>query len=180
MSLLLPLLFACKGPDTVPAWAWDPIWLEPLDGGAHGFQTWQLYGERWADGYDDKHYVCAVVVELYGAPVTCDAEPECTTAWDFGQGTVLETDCADPSIADDPLFTSVTRVGLGAPVSGDEIPWPGLTSVGWVDYGGGWEVHGTAWPEALDLGRSVTSGEWDGVEPFQFVPEQAFPWPPAR
>lgn len=175
---LSALLLACSTPTPTPAWAWDPIWLEPVGADAHGFQTWLFYGPEWAEDQDDRHYVCAVVVELDGTPTDCDAEDACGVAWTVAP-TVLESDCADPTIAEQPLLVSVTRLALGGPVVAEDLPWPGLTSTGWVDYGGGWEVHGRAWPEALDLGRSVSSGTWDGVEPFSFVPDQAFPWPPA-
>ena len=44
--LTLVLLAGCQ-PDTSPAWAIDPIWLEANDTGIHGFQTWQIYQDRW-------------------------------------------------------------------------------------------------------------------------------------
>jgi hypothetical protein len=143
---MLALLLACGAPDLTPAWAYDPIWLEPAGGAdAHAFQTWQLYGPEWADDPDEKHYVCAIVVEHAGVAVPCDAEEGCEHAWTM-TGAVLETDCADPSITEDPLFVSLGRLALGGPATGEDVPWPGATSVAYADYGNGWEVHGDAYP----------------------------------
>lgn len=168
------LLAACT-PDTTPTWAFDPIWLEPaLADAVYGFQTWELYGPKWIENTKPNTYACAVVTELEGAPIPCDADPGCTVAWEVTTA-VVETDCPDPAIADGPLFLSLLRVGIGGPDGSPEAPWPGKTQVGWADYGNGWEVHGYAYPEALDLGGTVESGEWDGIQPFLMVPTQSFP-----
>lgn len=171
---MIVLLAACA-PDLTPAWAWDPIWLEPSEAGVHGFQTWQLYGPKWAEDPDEKFYACAVVVELDGAATACDAEEGCEHAWDV-TGALLETDCPDPALADDPLFVSLARLALGGPATGEDVPFPGATSVGWADYGNGWEVHGDAYPAALEHGGTEATA-WDGVAPFQLVPAAAFPAP---
>jgi hypothetical protein len=170
---LLIALAACT-PDLTPAWAFDPIWIEPMTGDAvHGFQTWEIYGPKWPSSYSDRHYVCSVVVEIEGAPIPCDAEEGCTWAWDI-TAALVESDCADAELAEDGLFVSLDRLALGGPSTSEDAPWPQHTSVGWADYGNGWEVHGSAYPEALDLGAQVESGEWDGVQPFLLVPESAF------
>jgi hypothetical protein len=164
-------LLACA-PDLTPSWAWDPIWIEPDGEGIHGFQTWQVYGPRWADRPKDRFYTCAVVVELAGQPVECDAAPGCGAAWDL-ELAPLETDCAG-ALAEDPLFLSLRRLAVGGPVADDEAAWPGLTSAGFADYGGGWIPHGQAYAEALDYGGAGQLG-WDGQSPFLFVPEGAVP-----
>jgi hypothetical protein len=168
------LLAGCR-PDLTPTYAYDPIWLEPAEeGGIHGFQTWQIYGPDWPDSYADKHYVCSVLVELVGLPTECDADEDCTFAWET-LPEVRETDCEAPDFAQGELFLSLLRVGLGGPAAGEGVPWPDLTSVGWADYGNGWEIHGNAYPAALDDGAKVDSREWDEQEPFLMVPAQSFP-----
>lgn len=170
------LLVACAPePPSAPAWAYDPIWLEPAAAeGVHGFQTWELFGAGWEKRYDDRYYVCAVVVEVTGVPAACDVDA-CTEAWSVTVAPA-DTDC-DPELALDPLFSSLLGVALGGPAPDESAPWPGQTTVGWADYGNGWEVHGDAYPEVLDAGGSA-SGAWDGVEPFLFVPASAFTYPP--
>jgi hypothetical protein len=171
MSILL-LVAACT-PDRTPAWAYDPLWIEPVDGDAlHGFETWQLYGPSWPKHYNDKFYACSVVVELDGEPIECDAEPGCTHAWEV-VGEVAQSDC-DAGLAGDPLFLSLGRVAIGGLDTGPDVAWPGQTSVGWADYGNGWEVHGEAYPEGLDLEQAVQSNAWDGEQAFLFVPASAF------
>ncbi|MEQ1570196.1 MAG: hypothetical protein ABMA64_31470 [Myxococcota bacterium] len=164
-------------PDLTPAWAYDPIWLEPSGDGVHGFQSWEVFGPKWPASYNDRHYVCAVVVELDGVPTECDAEPACAVAWEVTP-TLAQSDCGEAGLGDDPLFASLGKLALGGAATGEEIGWPGKTSVGWADYGNGWEIHGEAYPEVLDLGGAADSGEWDGVEPFLFVPQSAFPVTP--
>ena len=178
MRKLLPLVFApwlgCSHDDT-PAWAFDPIWIEPLDGGIHGIHTWELFSERWHESRDDKHYVCSVIVELWGTP--SDACPDCMVAWDV-QSEVLETDC-DPAVADEPQLVALPGVGIGDLTADPEAPYPSSTYTGYVDYGSGtWEVHGWAYPEALDLGTQPTSNAWDDEQPFQLWPTLDWPWPP--
>ncbi|MEQ1505369.1 MAG: hypothetical protein ABMB14_24265 [Myxococcota bacterium] len=174
-TLPLVLLSVACSRDTTPTWAFDPIWLEPAaDDAVHGFQSWQLYGPKWIDNYSEKTYACAVVAELDGDPIACDAEPGCALAWSITP-TVIETDCDDPALADDPLFVSLHRLALGSPAEGKDVPWPDQTTIGYADYGNGWEVHGNAYPEALDLGAELPTGDWDGIQPFLWVPTQSFP-----
>jgi hypothetical protein len=158
--------------DLTPTWAWDPIWLEGADDGVHGFQTWQVYGADWDRKQKDKSYVCSVLTELTGLPSTCDA-PTCVAAFDV-EPTVLETDCAEASLAENPLFTSLQRLALGDPYAGDDAPWPGRTTATFADYGNGWEPHGFAYPEAYDTG-GAGDPVWTGADPFLFTPEAAFP-----
>ncbi len=172
---MLALLLAGCAPDLTPTWAFDPIWAEPLPGDAtYGFQTWELFGPRWDRKRSERHYVCAVVVELAGAPVPCDAEPDCELAWEVTPE-LVESDCSQ-EIADDPLFVSLQRLAIGGPALGEGAPWPGSSLTGWADYGAGWEIHGHAYPEALD--RAQPAGTWSDGEPHLFVPTKAFPWPP--
>jgi hypothetical protein len=172
--LWFPLLAACA-PDLTPSWVFDPLWTQQ-DGidGLYGFQTWEVFGPKWDRKHSDRHYVCAVVVELVGEATDCDAEPECTHAWTL-ESTLVESDC-DPTMVQDPLFVSLERVALGAPATG-EVPYPGETATGWADYGNGWEVHGEAYPDALDHGETAV-GTFDDGEPYSWLPTQAFTWPP--
>ncbi|MCB9688764.1 MAG: hypothetical protein H6735_27235 [Alphaproteobacteria bacterium] len=158
-------------PDLTPTWAWDPIWLEPTeDGGAHGFETWQIHGPKWQRNGKDRYYVCGVVVALDGPAVDCDIEG-CVVAFELTP-TPVETDCPG-TLADDPLFLSLHRLAIGAPAAG-EVPWPGFTSETYADYGSGWEVYGQSWTEALDHGGAGQLG-WNGTDPYQLVPDAAFP-----
>jgi hypothetical protein len=180
MIRLLPILLigGCGRPDLTPAWAYDPITLTAVDGdpeAAIGFQSWQLYGPGWAKKYKDRHYVCVVLVELEATVLAdCDA-PACQIGWDT-EATVVETDCADPALAENPLFTSLHRLALGAPYVAEDAAWPGGTTLSHAAYSAGsdWQVHGTAYPEVLDQGGAAAP-EWTGVEPFLFVPDAAFP-----
>jgi hypothetical protein len=168
---VLSLLVGCA-PDLTPAWAWDPIWLEGTASGAHGFQTWQLYGPKWPSRQSDRHYVCSVVTELEGRPSECDA-PGCEIAFDLTP-TLLESDCADPALAEQPLFLALERLALGGPYVGEDAPWPDRTTTSYADYGSGWELHGFAYPEAYDLG-GAGDPTWTGEDPFLFTPDAAFP-----
>src|SRR6478672_12188836 len=103
MLFLLPVLVGCS-PDLTPTAAYDPIWIEPApDDTVHGFQTWQVFGPKWEKNFDDRYYVCSVVTEILGPQIPCDAEPDCAWAWDVDVS-VLETDCADAALPEDPLF----------------------------------------------------------------------------
>lgn len=170
------LLNGCRR-DLTPTYAFDPIWLSPaeIDGqeGVTGFHTWQLYGPNWPKRYSDKHYACSVVVSLDGLPIECDAE-ECSIGWEL-TSEILESDCPAKKDSSDPLFLSLFRVGLGGEAKGPDVPWPGKTSVGWADYGSGWEIHGDAYPESLDSEGEGEGIAWDGEQPFVFVPTSAFP-----
>jgi hypothetical protein len=172
MSHLLLILAACS-PDLTPSWAWDPIWLEPVDdGGVHGFETWQIYGPNWPSHQNDRNYVCAVVVELTGAPTACDEVDGCAFAWDVTV-TPAQSDCAE-GFDQDPLFQSLQRLGFGPPSTDPEAPWPGQTTEAYADYGNGWEVYGDGYPAALDDGGQAGSATWDGTEPYLLVPTSSF------
>jgi hypothetical protein len=107
-------------------------------------------------------------------PAACDADPGCAAGWEVAESSVASSDCEDEALLADPLFLSLLRIGLGGPDTSPEAPWPGQTSVGWADYGNGWEVHGYAYPEGLDLGAQLTTDAWDGVQPYLMVPTQSF------
>lgn len=176
LPLLTSLLLGACASEETPAWAFDPIRLEPAGtADVLGFQTWHVYAEPWAKSRDERHFVCAVVTELVGTPST--ACPDCDVAWAVAS-TQLETDCA-PAVGDDPLFTSVVGIGLSAGAPSADAPHPGLTTVGHVDYGFGWEVHGDAWPEALDTGGTAESADWTGTAPFALWPTAIWPLDPA-
>jgi hypothetical protein len=180
MRSLLPLvpmaaLSACKQDET-PALAFDPIWVEPVGEDIHGFETWQIYTDRWAKHDKEKFYVCAVVVELEGTPTAPgDGCRGCALAWDVTP-TVIDSDCAD-RLTDDPGFLALTRLAIGDVGNGLDAdnPYPAKAQGGWADYGTGeWEAHGWAYPESLDTRGQAASADWDGDQPFQFWP--AFYW----
>jgi hypothetical protein len=154
-------------------WAFDPVSVLPDGEAITGVHTWQLYGARWERSNDDRHYVCAVLVQIDGEPVACDAEDGCEHAWSVTP-TLLESDCA-AGVWEDPLFVSLQRLALGGVAPG-AVPYPGQTLTSYADYGGGWEVHGHAYPEALDQGQPAAEG-WDGSQAFLWLPTLAFPLP---
>ncbi len=168
---LLVLVSGCAG-ESSPTWAFEPLWMEPAGDGVHGFQTWNLYAEKWAKKFDESYFLCAIVVELDGvAAAEGEACPECTETWII-TAEVLETDC-DDALARDPGFTSLSRVGLG-PVAPDLVegdPYPAQSQGGYVDYStGDWLPHGWAYPEALDTRGQAADSEWDGEQAFTFWP----------
>lgn len=176
---LLPLLLfaACAKNDGVPAWAMDPIWLEPDGDGVYGFQTWELFSQPWGKKLDEAYYVCGIVVELTGTPATIDAAcPGCVAAWDI-ETALLETDCAADAGADDPAYLSLRRVALGdvpADLQATD-PYPHQSHGGYADYGTGtWETHGWAYPDALDTRGQATDTDWNGEQAFQWWP--AYVW----
>ena len=174
--MLLLTLFACNH-DTTPAWAMDPIWIAPQEiTGVYGFQTWELFSSKWGKKYDDKHYLCSIVVEFEGVPDTSgETCRDCDLAWQVTPAQ-LETDCPDGA-DDDPGFLSLSRIGLGLRPSdlADDDPWPGQSVGAFADYGSGdWVPYGWGYPEALDNRGSVDSTEWDGEQAFQLWP--AYLW----
>lgn len=165
--VIIALLSACSASDGPAAWAVDPIWVEPVaDGGILGFQSWQLYRSGWDNGYNERHYVCAVVVRIDGTPTDCDG---CDLAWSM-QTRLQETDCEGPN-DDRYLALEGLNLTLPTPAANEEAPYPGQSSIVQADYGGGWEPYGWAWPAALDENRASTSdGTFSGDEPFQLRP----------
>lgn len=163
---------ACKA-DRSPAWAFDPLWVEPVGDGIHGVHTWQLFTDKWQKKRKKRHYVCSVLVEIRGEPA--DPCEGCELSWAV-QTELLESDC-DPDLAQDPLFTSLERVGLGPLTTDPEAPYPNLTSTGFTDYGFGWESHGWAYPDDLDADRLPGSATWDGEQTFTFWPTLDWPVP---
>lgn len=150
-----------------PAWAIDPVFIDPGGEATRANQTWQVYAEPWTRRFDARHFVCAVLVELDVAPSEPDC-PGCTQAFAVVP-TVIDTDCPDP-LASLPDWTSLARLGIGE-VPGDG---PHLSSArAWADHGGGWADWGWAHPDALDRGEAPGSPTWNGDEPFAFVPSTA-------
>lgn len=175
MVPLLLALAACSSPDE-PAWALDSLWLEPdAQETVYGFHTWELYAERWKRKQKDKHFICSVVVEVWGTP----SEPSegclgCTHAWST-EVELLETDCADDLLT--PRYLSLQEVGLGE-LTADlaaEDPFPGQSVGGWARYGDEDVLpHGFAYPATLDEGGQPETSDWDGVEPFTWWPAWAW------
>lgn len=166
-------LAGCAGDDGSPAWAFDPLWLEPTeDGGVYGFQTWEIFSPRWTKRFDERYYLCSVVVELHGTPTQTDADcPACEHAWDV-EPSLLEDDCGE-AIAGDPGFLSLARVAIGEIGAdlADGDPHPSRSVGGYADYGDGeWVPHGWAYPEALDTRGNVVDSDWNDEQAFTFWP----------
>ena len=158
---------ACSSDPGSPAWAIDPIWIEPVDQDAvRGFQTWQVYGPGWDNGYAERHYICAAIVRIDGQPTECES---CDVAWEV-QTRLVETDCEG---LDTERFLTLERLQLRAAGvrADDRAPYAGQSALVDADYGAGWEPYGWAWPTAVEQGRASTSeGVFDGTEPFQLQP----------
>lgn len=164
------LLCGCSGSQE-PAWALDSVYLEPTDDGVYGFQTYNLYGEGWKKQHKGKHLICATVLELEGA----ETEPcaDCDVAFAL-HSEVLESDCSGSPLPD-AILNGLTAVGLGGLDPSDDVPHPGATLVGLADLGQGWEVHGWAYPDALDAGETIEEASWDGQQAFRWLASSAWP-----
>ena len=146
-------------------WALDPIFLSPQDEGVDGTQTWQLYRKAWKNRFAQKHYLCSVVTQFRATPSATDCT-ECRVTFDV-LPEIVDSDCED-SVSEDPTFVALRRVAVGPLAEGG--PYPDASSIGYVDYGSGWEVHGWAYPEALANDQQAASFTWDNSEPFAFTP----------
>ena len=166
-TLLLLACVACAAP--TPFWALDPVFLAPTVEGTSGTVSWQIYSEKWKKRFSEKHYLCTVIIGFDAVPSATDCN-DCTAAFDLVTA-ITDSDCSEELQAD-PLFLSTRRVGLGALQDGG--PYENASSVGWADYGGGWEVHGWAYPEAVANGQQPASFTWDGTEAFSFTPTAAW------
>lgn len=171
--MLALLSLACKTGPSEPAWAFDPIALEP-DGAfaVQGFQTWEVYDERWNGRTDaDKHFVCAVVVSFEGAPADgCDT---CTEGWEV-QTDVIETDCDDLWLRTQTFHESLVGLGIGPVDATPDAPVPGSTWEGWIDEGFGWQRHGWAWPDVVEDGGTQSRPGWNGEDAFTLWPTTAW------
>ncbi len=177
-SRLLPLLLigaGCTPEDRTPTWAADPMWITPAsDGAIYGFEKWQIYAEPWLEEPEKKHYLCAVVMEIEGTPITPDCEG-CPDAWSITTR-MSESDCDDKTTAN-PLFFQLTRLGLGTVDDAIEDEPPYEEALGsWAAYEGEiWESHGWAYPSIAAEGETPTTWEWNTQEPFDLIP--AWSWP---
>lgn len=173
--MLVWLTLACA-PDLTPAWAIDPWWAEPAaEGGLHGFQTWMLYGPRYAKNRSDRSYVCSVVVEFTATPsAPC---PGCTSGWAVAPA-LAESDC-DEAWTAEPAWLTLTAIGVGPvpeALAADD-PHPGTSMGSYADYGDGWLSAGWVWPEATET--SATTAAWTGGDPAVFWPAYAWELPAA-
>ena len=167
LGLIVLLMPACTPTGGPPAWAVDPIWIEPTDeGGIQGFQSWELFDAGWSKGYSERHYLCAVVVRISGNP---SSREDCTNAWDITTR-ILETDCDNVDPNEFLGLEALAFIATNATAE-EEAPYPGQSAIIRADYGQGWEPYGWGWPSALDQGIASTSdGTFSGTEPFQLRP----------
>ncbi len=171
--LVLPLWISACGADTHPVWAADTLYVEPDGDGVYALQSWEVFGDRWARRGSDRHYICAVVVELEGtAAEPCDG---CDATWTLA-GSLLESDCDDAFVTE-AQFPTATGLGIGSLDTSlvEDDPWPQQSSGGLIAYDDGALVaHGWAFPQALDQGEAPSATTWDGSQPFVWWP--AFAW----
>ncbi|MEZ4319460.1 MAG: hypothetical protein R3F61_18235 [Myxococcota bacterium] len=168
LPLLALALAACSSDDT-PTWAIDVMFVAPDGEGVRGTTSWQVYRKAWEKGFKERHYLCSVVVAFEGVPSAVDC-PSCLAAMSV-TSEVTDSDCPE-SLASSPTFVSLSRIGFGPIQAGG--PFPDRSSVGFADYGPGWEVHGWSYPDALALGESTEAMAWDGTEPFSMAPSYAW------
>ena len=172
IALLCGLAALCSGAgctSDTPSWALDRVFVLPSEGEATGSITWQIYRRAWKRSFKSRHYLCSVLVAFEGVETAADC-PDCAGALSIAPE-VADSDCSDALTAD-PTFVSPARIGFGPISTGG--PHPGRSSIGYADYGLGWEVHGWAFPEALESGGEPASEVWDGAEPFAMAP--SFAW----
>jgi hypothetical protein len=171
--MLALLVLGCGTKPGEAAWAFDPIALSP-DGpfAVEGFQTWEVYDERW-DGRTeaDKHFVCVVVIRFEGAPGPgCDT---CTESWSVTPE-VVESDCDDLWLRQQDFPESLRGLGIGPADAGEDAPQPGATWEGWIDEGFGWQRHGWAWPKLVEDGGTQARPGWNGEDDFTLWPSTAW------
>jgi len=164
------LLASCTPDPGAPFWALDPVALYPEGDAVYGLQTWEVFGERWGRRFQERWYICSVVVEFDGSPTEpCEG---CTHAWAV-EPAFVESDCPDAT-AEQANFLDLTHVGIGgpAPTVESDDPHPGESIGAWADYGEGWTEYGWAYPQALDEGGD--GGAWDETAPFTLWPAWAW------
>jgi hypothetical protein len=138
------------------------------DDTVYGFLTWELFSRKWQKSQASKYYLCSVVVELEGTPVTDELCHGCSNAWDLST-TIIESDCPETT-QENELFTSITGLALGAVP--DEIqadmPIAGITAGSYLSYDNEeWQPHGWAM-------EPNTATGWTGGESLDLWP--AFTW----
>lgn len=137
-------------PDRTPTWAADAIEVPVQIAGSDrviGFQTWTVYGPDWSKRAAERHFVCAVVVEIELTPCdeACVPCAECDQTWSV-DGVGMDSDC-DQELAL-PTLTGFGTGGLAAELADD--PRVGSAANGsWVRYDDEvWLAHG--WVDAQD------------------------------
>jgi hypothetical protein len=171
LPLLAMLSLACGPRD--PAWALDPVHLEPDGvGGATGYHTWHLYDARFERAPRERTYACGAVFELVATPGACDA---CSHAW-WVETSLLETDC-DPIALDPSSLPTLSAVGL-APMGGDLAvldPYPGVAQLAFAAYDTGpQEAWGWAWPSRWETHGEADGPAWNDRQAFTLWP--AYVW----
>ncbi len=172
LPLLILSLNACGPRD--PAWALDPVHLDPDGaGGVVGYHQWHLYDARFERTQRERTFACGAVFTLEGAPR--DPCEGCTHAWDIDTD-LFETDC-DPLAFDLSTLPQLTRVAL-APMGGDLAlldPYPGIAQLARVAYDGdAVEDWGWAWPASLEHDGTADGPAWNDRQSFSFWP--AYVW----
>lgn len=149
MIAALLLLGACGGDDE-PAWALQHATVSlDEDGTLSGFQTWELYADKWSRRLNEKHHLCAVVEQISGTPLD---EPRCPGCVD---GFTVFTEVADSDCPE----RWVTQLGLAEEIElliGDTVDDEALPEEataprrGWYQrFGGGEAVtQGHIWSES--------------------------------
>lgn len=148
--VLLGLALTACSPDRTPTWAADTVHVQPaVDGdGLVGFQTWTVYGPRWADAPNERFYACAIVIQLdLTACDTCDCA-DCDRTWTAVE-TARDSDC-DTAPDALPVLTGFGTGALPASLEGDDRH-AGATVGSFVQYDqGDWLAHGWVESDADD------------------------------
>jgi hypothetical protein len=159
----------CGSNDGVPQYATDTIWIEPVETGVHGFQSWTLFASGWEKRFAEKYHVCSIVLELDGTAIPTAGCDTCAAAWATTLVSV-DSDCAEGT-ASDARWTGLNALALGE-VPADLVaadPFPGASSGAFARYGTDeWLTYGWAFP--ADDPSPASRTVWDGTLPFDLVP----------
>ena len=169
MIRVLPMLMLLGCGSSFPHWAIDPIHVVPDGSTLSGTQSWQVYSKPWQKHFNAKHYLCTTLIEIQGTQSEPDC-PDCLAAFDLTVD-LADSDCST-ALTDNETFLSLRRIGFGPLVEGG--PYPGSTSVGFADYGQGWEVHGWAYVAGVSDGALEDAGPWNAIDAFELEP--TFVW----
>lgn len=163
-------LFACGSDE--PHWAVAQMTAVPGTSGVTGTQVWSFFSARWGAAEGDGAYLCSVGQTFIGTVTAPDAGCEgCLVAYDLAFSP-LDGDCPD-ELGQTPAFDFPGKMGVGdAPSAYADLDPQDGRSLGWyADLGGGgMEVYGFAWDDALDWGGQAGPPGWNVGQVYTLSP----------
>lgn len=175
---MLLLLLACAPQlDGPPSWALNYASVEPTASGFQGLQVWNLYAEGWEKDQSDDYFQCRVIQEVSGQVVAplegCEG---CVASYGVELLTSEEEDCPE-GITDGLVLDGVVSFAVGtlAPQEQAETDYPDHTMAWYLSFDGTQaELHGHAWPQALEQGDDTAPSGWVAGEVYTLWP--TFAW----